>query len=275
MNHQQQQISLYIALSIILIAIYYETRYREATYRGALCPIFMINLKDRPERLKHSMEVLETIGIRPDDVSRVAAIDTRQMPISDIKMLLTDEAFAPFLRGHRASDHELTYGAIGCYRSHMKAWRQFVEHTDAPFCIIFEDDITIRPYRGGELFAIIDHLKRQVADGKELRDIYLLGHTDNETNSLPFHFYKTKRFLLFHAYIISRKCAARLLANSEMQKINQQIDSQLADMSERGDLDIVRYKPILFDQRGETTDIQASLALDPAKSAFILSRTTF
>lgn len=117
-------------------------------FAGAL----VINLDRRPDRLKTFMDHYKGTDLgRVVPVERLQAIDVRRLPVSVIGSMLTPVAQAEmeeFVTTRKRRHHsQLTPGAVGCYLSHMEAWRRIAAHVstaaDSPW-LVFEDDSVFR-----------------------------------------------------------------------------------------------------------------------------------
>ncbi|MDO4551336.1 MAG: glycosyltransferase family 25 protein [Planctomycetia bacterium] len=92
---------------------------------------YVINLDRDTKRWRRIEETFASVSLR---VIRVPAIDVSQDP-----RYLEDHFFCAD-RFHRQLNRSATNGEIGCYGSHLKAMKLFLE-TAAPCAIIAEDDI--------------------------------------------------------------------------------------------------------------------------------------
>jgi glycosyl transferase family 25 len=99
------------------------------------CGVLLINLDRSPDRLEAATQVFANVGIEPQ---RVPGIDARLADLSEFP--LDRKSFA---RNHgRSLIHP---GEIGCYQSHLKALRVFLE-SGKPFGLILEDDTVPEPW---------------------------------------------------------------------------------------------------------------------------------
>ncbi|WP_295532099.1 glycosyltransferase family 25 protein [uncultured Thioclava sp.] len=102
-------------------------------------PAYVINLADNTVRMDQARAVLEGQGIA---FQRVEAVNGWQLPQAKI------DACYDAKRNARAGRQPLVPAEIGCYLSHIDAWRQIAEGP-AEGGVIFEDDFeaddTLRP----------------------------------------------------------------------------------------------------------------------------------
>ncbi|WP_417806600.1 glycosyltransferase family 25 protein [Thioclava sp.] len=102
-------------------------------------PAYVINLADNTVRMDRARAVLEGQGVA---FQRVEAVNGWQLPQDRI------DACYNVARNARAGRQPLVPAEIGCYLSHIEAWRQIAEGS-AEGGVIFEDDFeaneTLRP----------------------------------------------------------------------------------------------------------------------------------
>jgi glycosyl transferase family 25 len=94
---------------------------------------YVINLDRSPERLQTFMQSFEPLGF---NIVRVAAVDGKELTLPHPDY---DERKYRLYHGKRTSR-----GAVGCYFSHIKALRQFLE-SDEETALICEDDVAAKP----------------------------------------------------------------------------------------------------------------------------------
>lgn len=93
---------------------------------------YVINLESSKRRREHAARQLEEIGIPYEFVE---AFDARYQNPTD---------FPEYNEGKSTSfvGRPMTSGEIGCYLSHLRCLRRFLE-TDSEYCYVFEDDFQI------------------------------------------------------------------------------------------------------------------------------------
>jgi glycosyl transferase family 25 len=97
-------------------------------------PIFVINLDRDVERMASLAVSLRSLGL---DYVRVPAVLGKEVPGWE---KLVDAS----LYGNRNRNVMPRPGEVGCYLSHLKAMEEFLR-TDAPWCVILEDDVEVLP----------------------------------------------------------------------------------------------------------------------------------
>lgn len=95
-----------------------------------LWPVHVINLAANSARLDAVRALLDSRGI---PFTRLDAVDGRALPPEEIARVYDAR------RNARDARQPLVPAEIGCYLSHMKAWRRIAED-EAPGGFIFEDD---------------------------------------------------------------------------------------------------------------------------------------
>ena len=220
---------------------------------------FLINLDKRPDRLKHFEKSLKQSDI-PNEYSRISAVVGSELNLDNelISMRARQDLLDLDKTGHRTRHYQLTRGAIGCYKSHIKTWYAILEDPKIKSGLIFEDDTTIP----SNLQSIIN---KKVEKAPKDWDIILLGVSCNKCSGIPANnsFLRVNRFFLLHSYIISRKGIKKILSTGKMFPIAQQIDSALSDISGIVNIYALRSNPVK--QAGFGTNIQAPLKQDKEK----------
>ena len=142
-------------------------------------------------------------------------------------------------------------GEVGCYLSHLKAMEEFLR-TDAPWCVILEDDVEVRP-AGVEVLAALGrqddwdlvklfcfHSGLPVRKRALTAEHHLVVHLTRTTSSA--------------AYAVNRRAAETLLRS--MKPITEQVDHALERPWETG-LRVrgVRPLPVVLAPVAATTTI--------------------
>jgi hypothetical protein len=213
-------------------------------------PMFLINLDRRSDRLSTTTALLNETGYAP--IKRIRATDG-SAEWETLKAVVKDDAMQSIYDGRRTEHHQLSKGAVGCYISHLNLWKQLLGSQHEVF-IIFEDD-TLPTLTKTELGV---YLSRVPDDW----DIILFGaEYGTECIKVNDHVCRAKRFYCLHAYAI-RKKAARYLVPRALP-IEQQIDSWMSDIAEKGDI-IVYFLPDSNWMQNidiKATDIQTPITL--------------
>lgn len=131
-----------VTIAIIVAALRWNKEYKKFN-----TPVFFINLERRPDRLKHSRNVLSPHFRR---VERVEAVDGRKVDPLDVQHLIhpfydTEEnqrwdKSITWFRNHR-----LSAGEIGCCLSHRYLWEKLQRETHGDPVLVCEDDLLLHP----------------------------------------------------------------------------------------------------------------------------------
>ena len=98
-------------------------------------PAYVINLADNAQRMKNVSSQLDAQGISHQ---RIEGVNGWNLPESEISQVYDKAA------NRRHAKHPLVKPEIGCYLSHIEAWKRIAE-ADAPGGFIFEDDFAADP----------------------------------------------------------------------------------------------------------------------------------
>jgi GR25 family glycosyltransferase involved in LPS biosynthesis len=211
---------------------------------------YLMNLKRRPDRLKRFLNEYNKSDMKFVQLKKIIAVDGSEIDI--LKIPLTETARGELKQiettGFRSKHYQLTRGAIGCYLSHVKIWKDIVEN-NYKTALIFEDDAKVPK----------DILKRINTNMQYIPndwDIILFGyHCKQCTKKLNYR--KVERFELTHCYAISNTCILKMLKSGALFPISQQIDALLSELSEI--LNIYTIKNPIINQSNSRTDIQMPL----------------
>lgn len=107
-------------------------------------PVYLINLEKDRTRLEAATAELARVGV---PWTRVPAINGRALPSERIAKVYDAKA------NRARARHPLTPPEIGCYLSHIAAWRAIVS-ADAPGGVVLEDDFRVTGDFAGAVRAI-------------------------------------------------------------------------------------------------------------------------
>lgn len=169
------------------------------------CAVFLINLDRSPERLELAHQSLTAAHI---PYQRIPGFDASREDLSQCRIDLK-----AFQKIHGRS--EPRKGEIGCFQSHVRAIRAFLD-ADKESGIIIEDDAVPEPWFNQSIV--------QLLAWSDAWDIVPLFHFHS---GCPVPLRQSKGFqlgiFLTHvsssaAYIINRKAATKLLAHMDIQR---------------------------------------------------------
>jgi glycosyl transferase family 25 len=201
--------------------------------------IYVINLDRDIERLQSIRANLSSLGLA---FERLPAVMGKDVPEWEKLVDLSAYAWRNRLDVPRA-------GEVGCYLSHLKAMETFLR-TDAPWCMILEDDVEVLP-------ACVDVL-RSLAEKDDWDFVKLYNNHSGMPvvkralsvgHRLVAHLTRTT---CSAAYVINRRAAETLLKS--MLPITEQVDHALDRPWETGlRMRGVRPMPVGFAPIAHTT----------------------
>jgi glycosyl transferase family 25 len=204
-------------------------------------PIYVINLDRDVERMASLAGSLKALNL---PFERVSAVLGKEVP--DWEKLVDVELY-----GARNRLPMPRPGEVGCYLSHLKAMEEFLR-TDAPWCVILEDDVEVRP----ECVEVLAALGQK--DDWDLVKLFCF-HSGlpvrkralTPTHHLVVHLTRTTSSA---AYAVNRRAAEILLRT--MKPIAEQVDHALERPWETG-LRVrgVRPLPVVLAPVAATTTI--------------------
>ena len=207
-----------VFMCIVCVLVWLQTPDPDFFEDAPMCPVYVINLKKHTDRLRIFQEKYDTSDARAHlgKACRFPAVEGDAVDWLDVVSPDRLEALQRVATtGKRMTHHELTPGAVGCYMSHIGAWKKLVA-SNRPFALIFEDDADVPP----DMFAKLSQCMKEIPENW---DLFLLGwEGSGDSTAVGKHITKMKRFLRGHAYMISQKCARTLLPT--MLPMTQQVD---------------------------------------------------
>lgn len=236
-----------------------ETRYK---YRA-----FVINMDCHMQRWRDTKQQLSLLNMF--HIERVAAYDTRRWTVEQLMNLnfkgaldLDVRSLQAISNGYRVDHHELTSGSVGCFMSHVLAWKSFVDSTaaDDEIAFIFEDDVRLPPFCNVNMLA---STLTQIAHKNQWMthcDILLLSrgkqqhkhfvHQIEDIEVAPVYAYFGN-----WAYMITKRSAGKLL--EKVTVMDQQLDWKLSQLAKQGDINILGTNMPLFTTRNLKSSTQS------------------
>lgn len=262
-----------VSMSALVVVLVYVYRARRHTPKqGAVHVALVINLAHRPERLAAFTSTYEASDLAPVPLRRIEAFDGRSL---DWSRFLSDEALERLhmmrKTGYRMDHPDLTPGAVGCYLSHVQAWRE-VARSGAAVGLVFEDDAQL-PAK------VMPTFEEAMRDAPDDWDILCLGHFAQGDLVSP-RLVRVSLLLGLFAYAVSARAARSL--PSRVFPITQQLDWELSRLIRDEGLKVYAVNPAYVKIYPWKTDIQTPLAGQemlhaPAhaeKSSYYLGRGT-
>ena len=174
--------------------------------------IYVINLDRDVERMASIRANLEALGL---PFERLSAVMGKDVPEWEKLVDMSAYAWRNRLDTPRA-------GEVGCYLSHLKAMETFLR-TDAPWCVILEDDVEVLPACADVLHSLAEkddwdlvklfnfHSGLPVKKRALGSAHHLVAHLTRTTSSA--------------AYVVNRRAAETLMQS--MRPITEQVDHAL------------------------------------------------
>jgi len=239
---------LIVGISIVLVFIAVFRVYLTRKRLGLTLTTYCINLPDLVERRDHILSKFDPFKL---DIQFVDAVDTRDDKWRAYKKYLTDDGMRQLentvKQGKREKHSDLTPGAVGCFLSHVKCWKKFMDtnpgHSD--ILLILEDD----SYPDTKLFA--SEMRLLFKNFPRDTDVILLSYITNSAHTEhkfhDFTLFKLNQegyFFLMDAYLITKRGIEKIFKQLEARnwRIDVQIDSYLSQLISQKKLNI--YYPV-------------------------------
>jgi glycosyl transferase family 25 len=214
-------------------------------------PCYFINLDRALRRREHMEAQARRTGLR---LQRISGIDGSALSVEE------RQCWNP----RTATGRQLTAGEIGCFLSHRKAW-QAVAEGSATYAAVFEDDV----FLSDDSSAVLQDW-RWLPDGTELvktetfmRKVFLRG---------PFHAGPAGRRLArlsyqhygTGGYILSKRCAAKLLAATETFHVAVDIAMFSPKALVLPNMEVLQLLPAICIQQMQSPQHPHSNAIEPS-----------
>lgn len=144
---------------LIFVALFVLVYIISAPDHFSTIPVYVINLRDRPNKKAKMMRELEYNNVK---ATFVEAIDGRKLNLPEMKYneIIKD-----------ALDYrKLRKGEIGCYLSHIKCW-DLMEKNNQKYALILEDDVIFSDNFRDDFNRFFDYISKNSIDW----DIISLG----------------------------------------------------------------------------------------------------
>jgi hypothetical protein len=118
-------------------------------------PAYVINLDSRPQSMRRLMQSFAETGLASVvQLERLPAVDMTGVSLKPgadapekldiLRRYVSPRTLMTMIRGERRYHHEFTSaGAVGCYLSHMAAWRKVAQQRGNRGALIIEDDAAV------------------------------------------------------------------------------------------------------------------------------------
>ena len=99
---------------------------------------YLINLDHRKDRFNVTTNLLSIFNFK--HVMKYPAINGKNILYDELVKIVDPDSMKSIINDFRNEHHELSYGAVGCYLSHVNIWDELSNSYDTNEIIIFEDD---------------------------------------------------------------------------------------------------------------------------------------
>ena len=188
--------------------------------------VYIINLDRNKDRFKNCSNMLNKLGGIFSNFERLPAVDGSKLDKDKIYNLLTISSLHSLYNYYHLDSDIRSVGAIGCYLSHYKIWKDIIKN-NYQNVIVFEDDA----YN----VANYDEINNFITSLPEDFDIAFFNYhnysniknSDDNLNEYNQFWCTSNDYSFFHtdSYIISNKGAAKLLEKA--LPISQQVDAYI------------------------------------------------
>jgi glycosyl transferase family 25 len=217
----------------------YENNKR--TFKGV--GVYLINLDRSKDRYDYVIDKIKALGL---PFKRISAVDGNLLSADELEKMV-DKSWLEYKKGQ-----------IGCYLSHVKFWKEFLE-SDYEYAVVFEDDVTFDPLK---LKETIDEVLKYPSYWDICTfnmhwgngDQHFALSVDKILNQYEMLYYLQKPYLT-GCYLINRHAAINLLQKAF--PIKDAVD-QYFSRSWEFDLKFVGIEPQLVSQSFGDSNIGAS-----------------
>tara|TARA_Y100000389_G_scaffold199835_1_gene239013 strand:- start:3128 stop:3973 length:846 start_codon:yes stop_codon:yes gene_type:complete len=190
---------------------------------------YVINLQQTYEG-RHRLDKIKLLSVREDLFRNVEIYPGIYGKTYDYRNELEDRIITSqwdygLWKNQNSKMISMSKGEIGCMLSHYNLWKKILE-SQKPALILEDDAIDIHDNFYNQYKHYIYHLPKDF-------DIFLLGfwlHKGKDGDIVNPHIYRTKNFVLCHAYIISPKGIQKLM---NLLPIDMPLDSWLSKHSDK------------------------------------------
>nr|QDY52209.1 glycosyltransferase family 25 [Mimiviridae sp. ChoanoV1] len=212
-------------------------------------PIFLINKKDRPERLINTINELSKVGLT-DYIIRKEACGIERA--KELKYEYLNQDIYNNIENNLISCNLLpTWGAVGCAISHIEIWNMMIEE-NIKYAIIMEDDNKIYD-KDKFLWNYNDALKK--IKKSEYLSLFISFCSDTKEeckNFIDNNIYTPSTYIIGTSFYFISFCAAKDLLK-KIKTVYMQIDLEISNVFlHHNNLD--KFKLSIYDNSGIKQD---------------------
>jgi GR25 family glycosyltransferase involved in LPS biosynthesis len=214
-------------------------------------PAFCITLERRQDRWRRFQD---QSGIQGLDLKRFLGVDGKTLDLKSDPRVTTLTKRNISIKKRRSHEELDTIGGVGCALSHIAVWQWLVDN-DQEMVLVFEDDAVVPPdfiERANECIK-----NSQILKDPKKWDMWLLGGKWEDLTQIPGEkdVVRIDAFVLFHAYVITKRCAKKFL--NDVYPIHCHIDIWASIYAYLNDLRLVGCPKLILEQTQRVkTDIQ-------------------
>lgn len=173
-------------------------------------PAFCITLERRQDRWRRFQD---QPGLQGLDLKRFLGVDGKTLNLETddrITTLTKRNIMANKRRSHEELD---TIGGVGCALSHIALWKWMVDNNQE-VVLVFEDDAVVPPDFIERANGCIQ--RSTILKDPKQWDMWLLGGIWEDLKSISGEneVARIESFVLFHAYVLTRRCAEKFLRDA-------------------------------------------------------------
>lgn len=142
---------LSMAPFVKLLSITPEVFYDYSNSGNGQVHVYFINLDKSTDRLASIIPKLKSLGY---EFTRISGIYGKDIAAKEKEKLINRSKYKLFMHNNIGN------GTIGCYLSHLKSWKTFLE-SEYSYALIFEDDVD---FDSKVLKSVIDELVQNASD---------------------------------------------------------------------------------------------------------------
>lgn len=215
-------------------------------------PAFCITLERRNDRWKRFQD---QSGIDGLDLKRFLGVDGKTIDLKNDQRVTTLTKRNIITKSRRSHEELDSIGGVGCALSHIAVW-QWLADSNHDMVLVFEDDAVVPPNFISRANQCIQ--ESNILNDPKKWDLWLLGGIWDDLTKIPGEetAFRIGSYVLFHAYIITKRAARMFL--KDVYPIHAHIDIWVSIYSYLNDVRIVGCKKLILKQNDKVkTDIQS------------------
>lgn len=221
----------FFIIIFVLICLYLlvnKTKYMNMNTRYLdTMPIYVINLKSRPQRKERAEKELDKHSIKYKFIEAVDGSKLNRATLESNNIIKNNGSF-----------RELRKGEIGCYLSHLECWKNIVESGNE-YGLVFEDDVVLDDNfvnKFNEMFASVKNKDWDIICLGRRCQQYFKNCTKGKTVSDATYYPETLGYGTY-AYIIKTSVINKLFKTT--YPIMKPIDVVIIDEYDKGNIKVL------------------------------------